>query len=75
MQDITENADVRRTRHRDFARLETQAVSLNIQEFNSVEEIYFFMEQLLTEGFTEQHINLALNIFLRDAAFFEEEDL
>jgi len=44
MQDITENADVRRTRHRDFARLETQAVSLNIQEFNSVEEIYFFME-------------------------------
>jgi len=33
------------------------------------------MEQMLTEGMDEHHLNLALDIFLRDAAIFEEEDL
>lgn len=33
------------------------------------------MENMFTEGFSEKYINLALDIFLRDAAQFEEKDL
>lgn len=33
------------------------------------------MENLFTEGFTEKHITIALDIFLRDAAQFQEKDL
>lgn len=33
------------------------------------------MENMFQEGFDEHYISLALNIFIRDAAFFEEEDL
>lgn len=47
----------------------------NVTEFNSVDEIYFFMEQLFTEGMDEKHINIALDVFLRDAAQFKEEDV
>lgn len=47
----------------------------NVQTFHSVDEIYYFMETMFTEGFSEHHINLALDIFLRDAHQFEEKDL
>lgn len=47
----------------------------NVQEFGSVDEIYFFMENMFTEGFDEHHIGIALDVFLRDVAQFEEEDL
>lgn len=30
---------------------------------------------MFTEGFDERHISIALDVFLRDAAFFKEEDL
>lgn len=33
------------------------------------------MEEMFTEGFTEDHISKALDIFLRDAEKFTEEDL
>ena len=33
------------------------------------------MDQLFTEGMTEHYIGLALDVFLRDADQFEEEDL
>ena len=41
---------------------------LDIQEFHTVDEIYFYMETMFADGFTEKHINIALDIFLRDAA-------
>ena len=47
----------------------------DLKEFSSVDEIYFFMEQLFTEGFIEKHISIALDIFLRDAGHFKDEDL
>jgi len=46
-----------------------------IQEFNSVDEIYFFMENMFTEGFNEKHVSMALDVFLRDFDQFEEKDL
>jgi hypothetical protein len=55
-------------RFRDFAKLSTESYGRNLQSFNSVDEIYYFMENMFTEGFTEHHISLALDIFLRDAA-------
>lgn len=33
------------------------------------------MEQMFTDGFSEENINKALDIFLRDAEKFTEEDL
>lgn len=33
------------------------------------------METMFIEGFTEKHISIALDIFIRDAAQFEEKDL
>lgn len=40
-----------------------------------MDEIYFFMENMFAEGFDEHHISIALDVFIRDAAFFEEEHL
>ena len=45
-----------------------QAYAKDIREFSSADEIYFFMETMFSEGFTEKHIMIALDIFLRDAA-------
>ena len=33
------------------------------------------MDNMFTEGFTEKHIVIALDIFVRDAGFFSEADL
>ena len=33
------------------------------------------MDTMFTEGFTEKHLQIALDVFLRDAALFEEKDL
>jgi hypothetical protein len=33
------------------------------------------MESMFQEGFDEHHISIALDVFIRDAAFFTEEDL
>lgn len=33
------------------------------------------MENMFTEGFDEHHIGIALDVFLRDVAQFEEDDL
>jgi hypothetical protein len=30
---------------------------------------------MFLEGFNEHHISIALDVFIRDAAFFKEEDL
>ena len=40
-----------------------------------MDEIYFYMENMFQDGFTERHLSIALDIFLRDAAQFEEKDL
>ena len=33
------------------------------------------MESMFSEGFDEHHISIALDVFLRDVAQFEESDL
>ncbi len=38
-------------------------------------EIYYFMDHMFADGFDEHHISIALDVFLRDIAFFEEEDI
>ena len=46
-----------------------------MQEFNSADEIFYFLESIFTEGFDETQISLALDVFLRDVHQFEEKDL
>lgn len=62
-------------RFRDLTKLHLENYGNNIQAFHSIDEIYYFMDTLFTEGFTEHHINLALDIFLRDAHLVEDKDL
>lgn len=50
-------------------------MTTNVTEFHSVDEIYYFMDEMFTEGFSEHHINIALDVFLRDFDQFEESDL
>jgi len=33
------------------------------------------MDEMFTAGFDEKHINIALDVFLRDFSHFNEEDL
>jgi len=51
------------------------SAATNVTEFHSVDEIYYFMDEMFTEGFGEHHINIALDVFLRDFDQFEESDL
>lgn len=63
-------------RFRDYSKFALlDSYASNIQEFSSVDEIYYFMETMFTEGFNEKHITIALDVFLRDAGLFEEKDL
>ena len=80
LDDIIKNADVRNVKFRDYAKIKQQQAAFlvsgrDLREFNSVDEIYYFMENMFTEGFSEEHISIALDIFIRDAGFFEDKDL
>ena len=66
LDDVHKNFDVREARYRDFTKISQQKYGGNIQEFNSVDEIYFFMDNMFSEGFDEHHISIALDVFLRD---------
>jgi hypothetical protein len=72
---VVKNFDVREARFRDYTKIAQKKYGSNIQEFNSVDEIYFFMENMFSEGFDEHHISIALDVFLRDVAQFTEKDL
>jgi hypothetical protein len=69
LDDVMKNVDIKSLRFRDFTKIAEQqaAYGKDLREFNSVDEIYFFMENMFTEGFTEKHISIALDIFIRDA--------
>ena len=77
LDDVMKNIDIKSLRYRDFTKMAEQqaAYGKDLREFNSVDEIYFFMENLFTEGFTEKHISIALDIFIRDAGQFQDKDL
>ena len=66
---------MREAKHKDYSKRDKQLIGYQLQEFHSVDEIYFYMESLFQDGMDEHHISLALDIFIRDAAFFEEADL
>ena len=55
--------------------IKTESYAKDITDFHSVDEVYFFMEQMFTEGFDEKHMAIALDVFLRDFGQFQEKDL
>jgi hypothetical protein len=69
------NFDVQQAKFKDYAKLAQDANILNVKEFHSIEEIYFYLDQLLKEGFLEQQIGMALDVFIKDIKFFKEQDL
>jgi hypothetical protein len=75
LDDIMNNFDIKTTKFKDFSKLAREANIINKKEFNSIEEIYFYLEGLFKEGFLEDQISSALDVFLKDIKFFKEEDL
>ena len=47
-------------------------VDKNLIEFTSVDQLFYYLENLFAEGVNEKHISMALDIFLRDAGMIEE---
>jgi hypothetical protein len=70
LDEVLKNKDVRRAQFRDLAKIRYETYGSLVSEFHSVDEIYFFMDSIFTEGFDEKHANLALDVFLRDYAQF-----
>jgi len=75
LDELMQNEDVKSAHFRDFTKISQFKHSADVQEFSSVDEIYYFMENMFTDGFDEHHISIALDVFLRDVAQFQEEDL
>ena len=75
LDDIMKNFDVQQAKFKDYSKLIIDANIVNVKEFQSVEEIYYYLEELLKDGFLEHHISLALDVFIKDINFFKEEDL
>jgi hypothetical protein len=69
------NKDVRQAQFKNLSKIEEQQRALNVTEFNSVDQIYFFMDEMFSNGFDEKLINIALDVFLRDFGQFVEADL
>lgn len=75
LDDMLQNYDVKAAQFRDFTKLKHSGMTADVQDFSSVDEIFYFMEHMFTEGFDESHMSIALDVFLRDVAKFEEGDL
>ncbi len=74
LDDIMKNFDVKQAKFRDYAKLSREANIVNIKQFHSIDEIYFYLDELLSEGFLEKHISMALDIFIKDIKFFDDTD-
>lgn len=46
-----------------------------MKEFQSVEEIFFYLEEMFTNGFSEEVTRKALDIFIKEAIRIKEDDL
>jgi hypothetical protein len=66
LDDVLKNKDVRNAQFRNIQKIQSDIYASNVSEFHSVDEIYYFMDEMFTEGFDEKHINIALDVFLRD---------
>jgi hypothetical protein len=66
LDEVIKNKDVRRAQFRDLAAIKAESYATDISDFHSVDEIYFFMESMFTEGFNEKHMSIAMDVFLRD---------
>lgn len=75
LDDIYKNEDIRSIQFRDFTKQLIETRNLGIKEFHSVDEIYFYIDSMFKEGLAEENISKALDIFIRDADQFQEEDL
>ena len=72
---MIKNRDVRASHFRDIDRMRAEQYGKSLAVFNSVDEIFFFLENIFTAGLDEKHIGMALDVFLRDFGQFEEKDL
>jgi hypothetical protein len=75
LDDIMKNFDVQQAKFKDYSKLSREANIVNLKEFKSIEEIYYYLDEILKEGFLEEQIGMALDVFIKDINFFKSEDL
>lgn len=75
LDDIMKNFDVQQAKFKDYSKLSREANIANLKEFKSIEEIYFYLDEILKDGFLEEHIGMALDVFIKDIKFFKSEDI
>lgn len=77
LDDIMKNFDIRTAKFKDFAKISRESSILNTKKFNSVEEIYFHIDELLSrsEFVSEEIISNSLDIFIKDFKNFNTEHL
>ena len=75
LDDIYKNADIRSVQYIDFTKQMIESRTAAIEEFQNVDEIYYYLENMFQEGISEDNLNKALDIFIRDADQFSEKDL
>ena len=72
---VIKNKDVRAAAFRDIDRMRSEQYGKSLAVFNSVDEIFYFLDNIFIAGLDEKHIGMALDVFLRDFGQFEEKDL
>ena len=75
LDDIYKNKDIRSVQYIDFTKQSIEDSITQIKEFNTADEVYYYVENMFTEGISEQMLSKALDIFIRDADFFTDKDL
>ena len=75
LDDIYNNSDIRSIQYKDFAKQLIDSKAIGVKQFNSVDEIYFYVDNMFTDGISENILVKALDIFIRDANQFNEKDL
>lgn len=68
------NFDIQQAKFKDYSKLSREANISNIKEFHSIEEIYYYLEEIFKDGLLEEQMGMALDVFIKDVKFFQTED-
>lgn len=73
--DIVKNFDIKNAKFKDYGKISRELNFHSSKEFSSVDEVYYYLDQIYKEGIFETQISKALDIFLKEVNRFKEEDL
>ena len=77
LDDIFKNFDLKQAKFKDYSSIQNSINILNTKKYNSIDEIFFFIEEKVSDSkyISEDIINNALDVFIKDFNLFEDKDL